>query len=73
MYLLKESNFFFFLLSFFLLSHTKLLTGIPYKLSRYELLHAHNDIVFVVVVPFSPFVSKQARVLVLASCGSANF
>jgi len=35
-----------------------------------ELLHVQNDITFIVVPPFSPFVCKPARVAVLASCGS---
>ena len=38
-----------------------------------ELIHAQNDIAFIVVAPFSPFVCKLARVAVLASCGSAKF
>ena len=37
-----------------------------------ELLHVQNDIAFVTVAPFSPFVCKLARVVVLASCGSAK-
>ena len=37
-----------------------------------EVLHAQNDIAFVVVAPFSPFVCKLARVAVLASCDSAK-
>ena len=37
-----------------------------------ELLHAQNDIAFVVVALFSPFVCKLARVAVLASCGLAK-
>jgi len=38
-----------------------------------ELLHAQNDIAFVLVASFSPYVCKLATVAVLASCGSAKF
>jgi len=38
-----------------------------------ELIHAQNDITFIVVAPFSPFVCKLMRVAVLASCSSAKF
>ena len=37
-----------------------------------ELLHAQNDITFIVVAPFSPFVFKLARVVVLASFSSSH-
>ena len=43
------------------------------KLAVIELIHAQNDIAFVVVAPFTPFVCKLARVAVLASCGSVKF
>jgi len=38
-----------------------------------ELLHAQNDMAFVIVAPFSPFVCKLANVAVFGSCGSAKF
>jgi len=38
-----------------------------------ELLHAQNDIAFVVVAPFSPLVCKLERAAILASCGSVKF
>jgi len=37
-----------------------------------ELLHAQNDIAFIAVAPFSPFICKLAKVVVLASCGSTK-
>jgi len=37
-----------------------------------ELLHAQNNIAFIVLAPFGPFVCKLARRTVLASSSSAN-
>ena len=63
---------------------TKILTNIPLstrepskKLSLQtkaviELLHAQN-VTSIIVASFNPFVCKLARVVVLASCGSAKF
>jgi len=60
----KKSDFIFvvvvflsFFLSSFLPSHTKLLTSIAYKTKAViELIYTQNDIAFVIVAPFSPFV-----------------
>ena len=68
----KKSDFVVFFLLLFL-SHTKLLTSIAYTKAVIEPFHAQNDITFIVVAPFSPFVCKLARAAVLASCGSAKF
>jgi len=51
-----------FILSFFLLFYTKLLKHSLQTKALIELLHAQNDIAFVVVAPFSLFVCKLARV-----------
>ena len=58
--------------SFFFLIQN--LTSIADKLKQLlSLVHTQNDIAFVVVAHFTPFVCKLARVAVLASCGSAKF
>jgi len=67
---LKKSDFVIF---FLLLSHTKLLTSIAYKLKQLLSYFTQNNIAFIVVAPFSLFVCKLARVAVLASCGFATF
>ena len=51
----------------FVYSRTKLL---PTNSSSYWATLTQNDIAFVVVAPFSPFVCKLARVAVLASWGT---
>ena len=60
-----------FIIFFFLLSHTLDWHSLQTK-AVIELLHAQNDIVLIVVAPFSPFVCKLARMVVLASCSSAK-
>ena len=61
-----------FFLSFFF--SYKLLTSIAYKLKHLLSYFTHrDDIAFVVVAPFSPFICKLARVADLANCDSAKF
>jgi len=55
------------------LSHTNLLTSIAYKLKQLltYVLHAQNDIAFIVVAPFSLFVKGQGSdVCLLHMCTS---
>ena len=49
------------------------MTSVANKLKHLLSYFTQNDIAFVVVAPFSPFVCKLARVAVLASCDSAKF
>ena len=60
----------FIVIFFLLLSHTKLLTSIVYKLYKadifIDLTHAQNNINFIIVC-------KLATVVVLATCSSAKF